>query len=155
MVQVLPVSPPEKKTSLMSKLSRLMILLSPATYHRENAMVNFNWFSVKTLVYVLCLFGPFAVVDLIGYKTGFHQQMFSLDQTKNIIDTGSQVAGFAMMVASSALPFLFASGIPSVTELALRSNLAHPKYGLVFIFGSLLATVYVFLGEYTNNIWMH
>ena len=155
MVQVIPLSPPEEKTSLMSKLSRLMILLSPATYDRENAKVNFKWFSVKTSLYVLCFFGPFLVVDLIGYLTGFHQQILSLDPTKNIIDIGSQVAAFAMLIASSALPFLFGSGIPSVTELALRSDLAHPKYGLLFIFGSLLSTVYVILGEYTNIIWMH
>ena len=149
MVQVLPMPPPKERTSPMSSLSRLMILLSPATTDRDNSRVYFKWLSLKTFVFGLCFFGLFLGVDLFGYQTGFYKHISSLNQVegRNIIDYGSQLASFAMMPAQSALPFFFASGTPSISQLALTSDLRWPNYGLMYICGSLLAASYVILGK--------
>ena len=139
MVQVFPLSPSKEKTSLMSKLSKLMILLSPATTDRLKSRVNFKWFSIKTLVFSLCYYGLGAGANVVGYLTGFTNQMSSLDLgTKNIIDTGTLFATLAVMVASQTFPFFFASGIPSISGLALAKDLTIPKYGLLLILGSIL-----------------
>ena len=149
MVPDLSLSPPKERSSLMSSLSRLMILLSPATTDKENTRVNFKWFSVKVFVYTICNFGPFAGTNLISYFTGFNDQLSGLNPatSKNIIDIGSELASMAVAVSASVFPFLFASGIPSISGLALSRDLTGPKYGLVFVFGSLLAYVGMFLGK--------
>ena len=160
MDQSLPLCPPRETASLMSKVSRWMILLSPATMDRENTRVNFKWFSVKLLMYSLCNFGPFAIVNLVSYLTGLNAQLSDLNpaKSKNIIDTGSELASMAVAVSASVFPFLFASGIPSISGLALTRDLASPKYGKVFIFGSLLAYVGMSFGklwgfrQYTNSL---
>ena len=140
MVQVLPLSPPRGERSLMSSLSRLMILLSQATTDTEKTRVNFKWLSMKTFVFSLFYFGFGASSNLVAYLTGFTDQMSSLDPTKNIIDVGSQFASFVVLGASQTFPFFFTSGIPSISGLALAKDLTTPKYGLVFILGSLLTT---------------
>ena len=147
MARVLPVSPPDKKTMLMSKLSQLIIKLSPATTDRGNTRVNFKWLSMKTLVFSFCYFGFGFGGALVGYLTGFTSQM-SLNLTKSIIDTGSLMASGVVLLATNTLPFLLASGIPSIHELALAKDLTCPKYGLVFIFGSLLYTIALILGKF-------
>ena len=138
MVQILPLSPPDEKTRLMWKLSRMMILLSPATTDRGNTRVNFKWLSWKTLVFTLCYVGLLAAANLVNFLTGFNSQIYSLDQTTNIIDTGSEFAHLAVRVATITLPFIFASGLPFISGLALKKDLTSPNIGLVFILGSLL-----------------
>ena len=149
MVQVLPVSPLKETPSLMSSLSQLIILLSPATIDRQNSRLNFKWISRKTLVFGLCFFGPFLGVNLFGYLTGFYQHLSSLNQleSRNIIDYGSILASFAMMPAQSAFPFFFASGAPFITEVAMTSDLRWPNHGLLYTCGSLLAASYMYLGK--------
>ena len=134
MDQDLPLSPARQKTSLMPKVS-----LSPATTNMENTRVKFKWFSAKSLVHCLCNFGPFAGANLVGYLTGFNDQMSVLNPPKsqNIIDTGSELASFAVAVSASVFPFLFASGIPSFSGLARTGDLASPKYDKGFTFGRL------------------
>ena len=151
MAKVLPLSPPTGETSLMSSLSRLMILLSPATTDREKTMVNFKWLSRKTFVFSLFYFGFGAASNLVAYLTGFTDQMTSLDATKNIIDTGSQFVSFAILVACQTFPYFFASGIPSISGLALAKDLSSPKYGLVFIFGTLLNTLAAIPGNFLTQ----
>ena len=146
MVRDLPQSPPRGKSSLMSSLSRLMILLSPATTDRGKTRVNFRWLSWKTLLFALGYFGLGFATSLVSYLTGFTDQL-SLDKTKNIIDTGSQIASFAVLFATNTLPFLLASGIPSISRLALAKEMTSPKYGLVFVLGSLLYTTSLILGK--------
>ena len=124
------------KPSLM--FSRMMILITPATTDREYTRVSFKWFSWKTLMFSLCYFGLGAVPHLVSYLTGLTSQMSSLDQTGNVIDTGSQFANIASIVASQTFPFFLASGIPSISQLALAKDFTIPKYGLVFILGRLL-----------------
>ena len=101
MDQDLPLSPARQKTSLMPKVS-----LSPATTDMENTRVKFKWFSAKSLVHCLCNFGPFAGANLVGYLTGSNDQLSVLNPPKsqNIIDTGSEVASFAVAVSVSVFP---------------------------------------------------
>ena len=158
--QSLPPCPPRENSSLMSRVSRLMILLSPATTDREKTRVNFKWFSVKLFLYSLCYFGLFAIVNLVSYLTGLNDQLSDLNpfKSKNIIDAGSELASMAVAVSAFVFPFLFASGIPSISGLALTKDLASPKYGKVYIFGSLLAYMGMFFGKlwgfriYTNSL---
>ena len=51
----------------------------------------------------------------------------------------TKVSNFAVVAASLTLPFLIASGIPSISGLALAKDLTFPSYGLVFILGSLIS----------------
>ena len=146
MVQVLPVSPPREKPSLMSKFSRLMIKVSPATTDRGNTRVNFKKLSLKTVVFSILYLGFLPASNLVNYLTGFTDQL-SLVKAKSIIDTGSQFANLAVITASMSLPFFFASGIPSISRLALAKDLTCPKYGLVFILGSLLYGIALILGN--------
>ena len=88
----------------------------------------------------------------MAYLTGFTDQMSSLDPTKNIIDVGSQFASFVVLGASQSFPFFFFSGIPSIFGLALAKDLTIPKYGLVFILGSLLTTVATIPGNYSAQV---
>ena len=115
-----------------------MIKLSPATTDRENTRVDFKWFSLKTLLFSLFYFGLGAGASLVAYFTGFSKQM-SEEKNKNVIDTGTKVSNFAVAAASLTLPFLIASGIPSISGLALAKDLTFPSYGLVFILGSLIS----------------
>ena len=150
MVQILPVSPQREKTTLMSSLSRLMILLSPATTDSENKRVNFKWLSMKTLMFSLGFFGLGTAANIIAYMTGFTSEL-SMDNTKSIIDIGSQIASLAVMAATTAFPFLFASGIPSISKLALAKDMTSSKYGLVFILGSLLGFLSGNLGKCSTH----
>ena len=122
----------------MSSLSRLMILLSPATTDKENTRVNFKWFSMKTLVFSLCYIGLGAAPFLVSSLTGFTSHLV-LDQTKNIIDTGSQFATLAALSTYSTFPFVLTTGVPAISGLALAKDLTSPKYGLIFILGIILA----------------
>ena len=131
----------------MSKLSRVTILLTPATSDMMKKRVKFKMLSVKTVVFTICYFGLAVGVSLVSYLTGFSQQLSSIDQTKSIIDTGSKFASFAVMAACQAFPFLIAHGIPSISGLALANDLTSPKYGLLLIFGNLLSPFAFFLGK--------
>ena len=124
-----------------------MIKLSPATTDREKTLVKFKWISTKTLLFFLCYMGLGGGVTLVSYLTGFTNQMSKVHKTKNIIDTGSLFASFAVLAASNTLPFFFASGIPTISGLAFAKDLTIPKYGSVFILGSLLNTFAGILGN--------
>ena len=150
MVRILPVFPPREKASLMSSLSRLVILLSPATTDRGNNRLSFKWLSMKTLVFSLCYFGLGFGAYLVSYLTGFMDQM-SLGKTGSIIETGSKLASGAVMAATYTLPFILASGIPSISELALAEDLTCPKYGLSFILGSLLHAIASIFGNISTH----
>ena len=102
-------------------------------------------------MFSLCYFGIGFSSNLVVYLTGFADQMSSLGETKNIVDTGSQIASFSVLLASNTVPFLLATGIPCVSELALAKDLSFPKYGLVLILGSLLYTVSLILGNFSSH----
>ena len=154
MAKVPPLFPPRETPSLMSSLSQLIILLSPATIDRQNSRINFKWVSRKALVFCLCFFGLFLGVNLFGHLTGFYQHLSTLNQleSRNIIDYGSILASFAMMPAQSAFPFFFASGSPFISELAMTSDLMWPNHGLLYTGGSLLAASYIYLGKAGSKI---
>ena len=97
-------------------------------------------------MFSICYFGLATAPHLVGYLTGFTNQL-SLGKTKTIIDAGSQIASAAVNGATMILPFLLASGIPSIPGLALAKDLTCPKYGLVFILGSLLYAIAFILGN--------
>ena len=120
-----------------------MIKLSPATTDKENTMVNSKLMCRKALVFSICYFG-------LG-SGGGHQ---SNDQSKNIINTGFQFASAAVLLAPNTLPIVLASGVwslesgvPCISGLALAKDLTSPKYGNVFIFGSLLYAIALTLGK--------
>ena len=76
--------PIKDKRSLMSSLSRLMILLSPATTDMGKTRLNIKWLSLKTSVFSICYFGLLIGTNLIGYLTGFISQL-SMGKTKSSI----------------------------------------------------------------------
>lgn len=145
MVRVSRMFPVKEKTTWMSSLSQLMILLSPASTDKGNTGLNFKWLSWKTLLFSLGYFGLGSASSFVQKLTGFSDQL-SFGETKSIIDRGSQFANFAVLAAIFTLPFFFTSGVPSVSGHALAKDLTSPKYGLVFSLGGLLNSIASILG---------
>ena len=121
---------------------------------RERREVTFKFLSLKTLIHCLWYFAPATTIVLL-YNTQIMQdaQKINLEvwAARNLIDRLSQFATFAFSSLFTLYPFLIASGLPKISELALASDLKFPKYGKRIQLSLLLHLVSQIIGGSNNE----
>ena len=149
----------EVKPSLtgMSRLCRMIIVISPASVDQGWTAVKFKFFSKATLLHILFFFGPMPILVLASIFNGDHSQivmksLVSAFETYNLIDFLSLSFLMLILPMSCAIPFLMSTGIPCVSRLALARDLCWPKYGILGPLGSFLFWSANVLGEYIRFI---
>ena len=148
---VLSLLPEEDRLSWMSRLSRIIVILTPASMDvwvaiilwliwgsicllsfRARREITFKLLSVKTLIHCIWYFAPIAAIFFL-YNMEIMQDAKKLSQEalaeKNLIDQLSQHTMFSFGGLFVLHPFLIASGLPNISELALATDLRFPKYG--------------------------
>ena len=127
----------------MSWLSKIFILISPASLDKESYTVKFKFFSRATLFHSLFLFGPMLLAILASAINGNHLQIISKSwvftyETYNTVDFVSVFMMSLILPFSFISPFLIAIGSPSIPSLALAHDLTWPKNGGWSILGTIL-----------------
>ena len=135
----------KKKVSWMSWISRIFIILTPASVNKTNTEVTFSFWSKKSLFFCLTYFGLLSVAVYLQNMTMISQFKFSTSITDIFTMASTGAAGFGMAL----LPFFFASGIPLVSKLALDPDLSWPRYGLLGVTASLLVMAGTLLSSKT------
>ena len=132
----------------MSKLSRIMIRLSPATWNKSQSRVQLKMCSVKGLTFSLCFFGPFIALNIM-MNTVFDMSdvMKSQSANLNIVDALSSIFTFAIPGFVFVIPFLLFSGIPVISSLVLASDHKWPKYGLTLVAGTMVGIASTLFGK--------
>ena len=138
----------EERMSWMSQLSRIVLKLTPAK--TANERLHFKMFSLKTLLFSMCFFGVFGLGSIVNYFTGYSEQVTKTrsGNIDNVIDLLSQISSMIILSAFNSVPYLVASGLPKISELALDKDLRFPKYGLLFMAGCLLGLASLLMGNY-------
>ena len=116
---------------------RLSYLLSS----RERREVNFKFLSLKTLLHCLWYFAPPATIVLLSSTQIMKDaKKISLEvlATRNLIDRLSQYTIYSFGALFTLYPFLIASGLPKISELALATDLKFPKYGKRILLSMML-----------------
>ena len=142
--------PEEDRLSWMSRLSRIIVILTPASMDvwvaiilwmiwgicllsfRARREITFKLLSLKTLIHCIWYFAPIAAIFFL-YNMEIMQDAKRLSKEalaeKNLIDQLSQYTMFSFGSLFVFYPFLIASGLPNISELALATDLRFPKYG--------------------------
>ena len=131
--------------TILSNLMRHSHLL----FTRERREVTFKFLSLKTLIHCLWYFAPSTTIVLL-HNTQIMQDTQKISQevlaAKNLIDRLSQYTIFVFGALFTLYPFLIASGLPKISELALASDLKFPKYGKRILLSMLLHVVTQIIG---------
>ena len=125
----------KKKVSWMSWMSRIFIILTPASVNKTNTKVTYSFWSKKSLFFCLAYFGLLSVAEYLRNLTMISEFKFSMSITNLFTLASVGAAGFGMAL----LPFFFASGIPLISKLALDPDLSWPKYGLFAVTANIFA----------------
>ena len=142
--EMLPRMSDLNKPSLtwMSWLSRMVILISPASVDQGWTVVKFKFFSRSTLLYFVIYFGPMLLAVIVSFFNGEIIQFvtkcfFDTLATYNVMDSISLFVMTTALPLSTMIPFAAFTGVPSISSLALAEDLLWPKYGLWPKWGSL------------------
>ena len=137
--KVLPVRSMEERCTWMSKLSRIMIRLSPATWDKAHTRVQLKMCSVKALTFSSCFFGPLIVLNIMMFTFFDMSDVFTSQTAKwNIVDALSSFFTDAFMGIVILIPFTLFSGIPIISGLVSASDHKCLKYGLVMVAGTMV-----------------
>ena len=117
---------------------------------RERQEITFKFLSLKTLLHCLWYFAPAAIIVLLNNTQMMQDaQEISLEivAAKNLIDRLSQYTIYVFGPLFTLYPFLMASGLPKISELALATDLKFPKYGKRILLSMMLHLVSQIIGE--------
>ena len=121
---------------------------------RERREVTFKFLSLKTLIHCLWYFAPATTIVLL-YNTQILQDTQKISKevlaAKNLVDRLSHYSIFVFGALFTLYPFLIASGLPKISELALASDLKFPKYGKRIILSLLVHLVSQIIGGSNNE----
>ena len=116
--------------------------------------MTFKFLSLKTLLHCTWYLAPTVTIVLL-HNTQIMQdaQKINLEvwAARNLIDRLSQFATFAFSALFTLFPFLIASGLPKISELALASDLRFPKYGKRTLLAILCHLGTQICGKWLNN----
>ena len=132
-MKVVPIEKISESSEMMSSLtwmswlSKIFILISPASLDKESYTVKFKFFSKATLFHSLFLFGPMLLAILASAINGNHLQIISKSwvftyETYNTVDFFSVIMMSLILPFSFISPFLIAIGSPSIPSLALAQD---------------------------------
>ena len=131
---------PQCVSSNKNDLEKLMKHSHPL-FLRERREVTFKFLSLKTLLHCIWYFAPTATIVLL-YNTQIMQDARKISQevlaAKNLVDRLSQFTIFVFGALFTLYPFLIASGLPKISELALANDLKFPKFGKRILLSMLL-----------------
>ena len=117
---------------------------------RERQEITFKFLSLKTLLHCIWYFAPTATIVLL-YNTQIMQDAQNISQeifaAKNLIDRLSQFTIYVFGALFALYPFLIASGLPKISELALATDLKFPKYGKRILLSMMLHVATQIIGE--------
>ena len=131
----------------MSKLSRIMIRLSPVTWDKSHTRVQLKMCSVKGLTFSICFFGPLIVLHIMMFTiSDMPNAMKSL--STNIVETLSSFFSAAFTGFIILIPFTLFSGIPIISSLVSASDHKWPKYGLTMVAGTVVGIASMSFGKY-------
>ena len=123
-------------------------------FSRERREVTFKFLSLKTLIHCLWYFAPATTIVLL-YNTQIMQDTQKISEehlaAKNLVDRLSHYSIFVFGALFTLYPFLIASGLPKISELALASDLKFPKYGKRIILSLLVHLVSQIIGGSNNE----
>ena len=141
----------------MSWLSKIFILISPASLDKESYTVKFKFFSRASLFHSIFLFGPLLLAILASAINGNHLQILSKSwvftyETYNTVDFVSVFMMSLILPFSFVSPFFIAIGIPSIPSLALARDLTWPKNGGWSILGTILLLTAEVFGKMVLNL---
>ena len=146
--KVLPVTSMEERCTWMSKLSRIMIRLSPGTWDKSHTRVQLKICSVKGLTFSICFFVPWMVLIIMTFTIFDMSNAFTSQTAKwNIVDALSTIFSGAFTGLIFFIPFTMFSGIPIISSLVSASDHKWPKYGLVMVAGTMVGITSVSFGK--------
>ena len=156
--EMLPRMSDLNKPSLtwMSWLSRMVILISPASVDQEWTVVKFKFFSKATLIYLAIFFVPVFLWLLVTVIDGNLIQLtikcvVGAVATYNIMDLISIFSMISILHLSTMIPLALSTGVPWISSLALADDLTWPKYGFCGILGAAFFISANALGELVLN----
>ena len=121
---------------------------------RERREVTFKFLSLKTFIHCIWYFAPATTIALL-YNTQIMQDTQKISKevlaAKNLVDRLSHYSIFVFGALFTLYPFLIASGLPKISELALASDLKFPKYGKRIILSLLVHLVSQIIGGSNNE----
>ena len=117
---------------------------------RSRQEITYKFFSLKTLKHCVWYFAPMMAATLL-YNTEIMQDQqkiyMEIVSKENVIDQMSQYIIIIFSVRWSFFPFLMASGLPLISELALATDLKFPKNGGSILLALALLLAAQLLGE--------
>ena len=106
--------------------------MGSSLFTRSRKEITYKFFSLKTLKHCTWYFAPWAIITLLfNTQVAQDQQKIALEalSEENVIDQMSQYVVITFNVLWSFFPFLIASGLPPIQEIALATDLRFPKNG--------------------------
>ena len=123
-------------------------------FTRERREVTFKFLSLKTLFHCLWYFAPATTIALL-YNTQIMKDTQKISKevlaAKNMVDRLSHYSIFVFGALFTLYPFLIASGLPKISDLALASDLKFPKYGKRILLSLLVHLVSQIIGGSNNE----
>ena len=123
-------------------------------FSRERREVTFKFLSLKTLIHCLWYFAPATTIALL-HTTQIMQDTQNIAQellaAKNLIDRLSHYSIYVFGALFTLYPFLIASGLPKISELALANDLKFPKFGKRILLSLLVHLVSQIIGGSNNE----
>ena len=139
--------PLQEETSWMSRMSKILIKLSPATSDKQFTQIGFRILSVKTLLFCIGYFGPMIASMIMMHIMGISGKVAEQYMKGNIMEMLSNSASMGSTIFLEFFPFVFASGLPSISSLATDLELPWPKYGTQILVGGILLIASVSVGK--------
>ena len=142
----------------MSWLSRMVILISPASVDQGWTVVKFKFFSRSFLLYFVIYSGPILLAVIVSVFNGEIIQVvtkcfFDTLATYNVMDSISLFVMTTALPLSTMIPFAAFTGVPSISSLALAEDLLWPKYGLCSLSGVAFFISANALGKF-YSVWV-
>ena len=118
---------------------------------RSRQEITYKFFSLKTLKHCVWYFAPMMAATLL-YNTEIMQDQqkiyMEIVSKENVIDQMSQYIVIMFSALWSFFPFLIASGLPIISELAFASDLKFPKNGGSILLAMAFIVAFQVLGEF-------
>ena len=139
--------PLQDETSCMSRMSKIVTKLSPATSDKQFTQIGFRIISLTTLLFCIGYLGPMIasmiLMDILGIS-GKVTEQFMKGNTMEMLSHSSSMGSTIFL---AFFPFVFASGLPSISSLATDLELPWPKYGTQILVGGILLIASVSVGK--------
>ena len=133
-----------------SKLALYQLYLS-YLLTRSRQEITYKFFSVKTLKHSAWYFAPWVILCFLSaIPVAQDQQDIAIEVMagENVIDQMSQYIVIMFSALWSFFPFLIASGLPIISELAFASDLKFPKNGGSILLSMAFIVALQVLGEF-------